>query len=74
MRHDTWRRSENFNKQVQHFIDRKRFQQNHTWQIEADRLKSYEIGHPVGSPGHTVEHINAIDERLDQLKRLIIAR
>ena len=74
MRHDTWRRSENFNKQLQHFIDRKRFQQNETWQIEADRLKAFEIGNPVGVPGYSAAHVNAIDERLDQLKRLIIAR
>ena len=74
MRHDTWRRSENFNKQVQHFIDRKRFQQNETWQIEADRLKSYYNANPVGAPGHSAAHIDAIDERRDLLKRLIIAR
>ena len=71
MRHDTWRRSENFNKQLQHFIDRKRFQQNETWQIEADRLKSYYNANPVG---HSVEHLDAIEERMDQLRRLIIAR
>ena len=74
MRHDTWRRSEGFNKQLQHFIDRKRFQQNKTWQIEADRLKAYYNANPVGAPGHSVEHLEAIDDRMDQLKRLIIAR
>ena len=74
MRHGTWRRSENFNKQLQHFIDRKRFQQNETWQIEADRLHAYYNAMPVGAPGHNVDHLNAIDERSDELKRLIIAR
>ena len=70
MRHDTWRRSENFNKQLQHFIDRKRFQQNETWQLEADRLKAYYNA----NPGHGVAHLDAIDDRMDQLKRLIVAR
>lgn len=74
MRHDTWRRSEQFNKQLQHFIDRKRFQQNQTWQMEADRLKDYYSRFPVGEAGHTVDHVNAIDARMDELKRLIVAK
>ena len=73
MRHDTWGRSEQFNKQLQHFIDRKKFQQNHTWQMEADRLKDYYTRHPVGEAGHSADHIDAIDERRADLKRLIVA-
>jgi hypothetical protein len=74
MRHDTWNRSEQFNKQVQHFIDRKRFEQNHTWQIEADRLKDYYTRYPVGGAGHSIAHIDAIDERRAELQRLIVAK
>ena len=40
MRHDTWRRAESHNKQLQHFLDRERFQQNQTWQSEYDRLRT----------------------------------
>ena len=74
MRHDTWRRSEQFNKQLQHCMDRKRFQQNHTWQIEADRLKDYYARNPFGERGHTAAHVGAIDDRMDELRRLIVAR
>jgi hypothetical protein len=74
MRHDTWRRSEQFNKQLQHFIDRKRFQQNHTWQMESDRLRDYYSRNPFGERGHSAVHVGAIDDRMDELRQLIVAK
>ena len=38
MRDSTWRRHESHEKQLKHFLDRERFQQNQTWQGEYDRL------------------------------------
>ena len=63
-RHDTWRRQEAHNKQLQHFLDRERFQQNATWQAEYDRLAT-EYG-PAMQP--------YIDDRMDRLKEMIAGR
>ncbi len=64
LRHSTWRRHEAHNKQLQHFMDRERFQQNQTWQAEYDQLRS------KYNPGQ--QHY--IDDRMDKLKDLILGR
>ena len=40
MRHNNWRTVENHNKQLQVLLDRERFQQHKSWQMEYDRLRS----------------------------------
>lgn len=40
LRDSTWRRHEHHQKQLQHFIDRERFQENETWRAEYERLAS----------------------------------
>ena len=43
VRRDAQRTKESYNKQVQMFIDRERFQQNASWQAEYERLQSIPI-------------------------------
>ena len=62
LRDSTWRRHESHNKQLKHFLDRERYQQNATWQGEYDRLAS------VPAPGLQP----FVDARLDTLKALMI--
>ena len=61
MRDSTWRRHESHEKQLKHFLDRERFQQNQTWQGEYDRLAA------VPAPG-LQPFVNA---RLETLKSLL---
>ena len=56
LRHSTWLRQEGHDKQLALLVNRRKFQNNATWQAEYDRLAS--------QPG-------APDGRLDQLKALI---
>ena len=44
LRHNNWRTVENHNKQVQVLLDRERFQQHKSWQMEHDRIRSHEYG------------------------------
>ena len=62
LRDSTWRRHESHNKQLKHFLDRERYQQNVTWQGEYDRLAA--IPTPALQP--------FIDARLETLKTLLI--
>ena len=62
LRDSTWRRHESHNKQLKHFLDRERYQQNATWQGEYDRLAS------VPAPGLQP----FVDARLDTLKSLLV--
>ena len=62
MRDSTWRRHESHEKQLKHFLDREKFQQNATWQSEYDRLIS------VPAPG-LQPFVNA---RLETLKSLLV--
>ena len=62
LRHSTWRRQESHNKQLKHFLDRDRYQQNQTWQAEYDRLSSV--------PGPGLQPF--VDARLENLKSLIL--
>ena len=62
MRDSTWRRHESHEKQLKHFLDRERFQQNATWQAEYDRLAS--VPAPALQP-----FVNA---RLETLKSLLV--
>jgi len=64
LRHSTWRRHEHHNKQMQHFLDRERFQKNQTWQAEYDRLRS---NYAPGLQPY-------LDDRMDKLKELIVGR
>tara|TARA_B100000700_G_scaffold301181_1_gene370172 strand:- start:373 stop:741 length:369 start_codon:yes stop_codon:yes gene_type:complete len=64
MRHSTWRRQENFNKQLQVFLNRDRFQQNATWQAEYDRLAAI----PMGSATQDTM------DRLQDLREVIVTR
>ena len=64
MRHSTWRRQESHNKQLQHFLDRDRYQQNQTWQSEYDRLASHTTTGVALQP--------FVDARLEALKTLLI--
>ena len=58
-RASTWRRMEGHNKQVQHFLDRDRFQQNATWRAEFERLSA--IPPPQLQP-HVAERMEALKE------------
>jgi hypothetical protein len=40
LRHSTWKRQEQYEKQLKHFLDRDRYQYNSTRQAEYDRLIS----------------------------------
>ena len=62
LRDSTWRRHESHNKQLKHFLDRERFQQNASWQGEYDRLAA------IPAPG-LQPYVNA---RLETLKSLLI--
>ena len=62
MRDSTWRRHESHEKQLKHFLDRERFQQNQTWQSEYDRLAA--LPAPDLQP-----FVNA---RLETLKSLLV--
>jgi hypothetical protein len=62
LRDSTWRRHESHEKQLKHFLDRERFQQNATWQGEYDRLAS------IPAPGLQP----FVDARLETLKTLLI--
>jgi hypothetical protein len=64
MRDATWRRHESHEKQLKHFLDRERFQQNQTWQSEYDRLAA------IPAPG-LQPFVNA---RLESLKTLLIVK
>ena len=64
MRHSTWRRQESHNKQLQHFLDRERYQQNQTWQGEYDRLASRSAAGVALQP--------FVDARLEALKTLMV--
>ena len=64
MRHDTYRRAESHNKQVQHFLNRERYAQNATWQGEYDRLLSATDTAPGLQP--------FVDARLEGLKALLV--
>ena len=64
MRHSTWQRQESHNKQLQHFLDRERYQQNQTWQSEYDRLASRSAAGVALQP-----FVNA---RLETLKTLMV--
>ena len=66
MRHSTWRRQESHNKQLQHFLDRERYQQHETWQGEYDRLVSRSAAGVGLQP-----FVNA---RLDTLKTLMVKK
>ena len=63
LRHSTWRRQENHNKQLQMFVNRENYAQNQTWQSEHDRLMSQQA-----APGLQP----FVNQRLDTLKTLII--
>ena len=58
-RASTWRRMEGHNKQVQHFLDRERFQQNATWRAEFERLSAIPL--PQLQP-HVAERMEALKE------------
>ena len=62
LRHSTWRRQESHNKQMKHFLDRERYQQNQTWQSEYDRLAS--------TPAPGLQPF--VDARVETLKTLIL--
>ena len=64
MRHSTWKQQESHNKQLQHFLDRERYQQNQTWQSEYDRLASRSATGVALQP-----FVNA---RLEALKTLML--
>ena len=63
LRDSTWRRHESHNKQLQHFMDRDRYQRNATWQAEYDRLASRPAD-PNLQP--------FVNTRIEQLKDLIV--
>ena len=63
LRDSTWRRHESHNKQLQHFLDRDRYQMNATWQSEYDRLVSQ-----TAAPGLQP----FVNTRIEQLKDLIV--
>ena len=65
LRHSSWRRQENHNKQLQMFLNRERYQQNQTWQAEHDRLLSEQ----AVAPGLQQQ----VNERLGVLKNLLIS-
>ena len=64
MRHDTWRRHESHDKQLKHFLDRERYQQNQTWQAEYDRLAT------AYQPGLQPY----LDDRMASLQEMITGR
>lgn len=64
LRHSTWKRQESHNKQLQHFLDRERYQQNQTWQSEYDRLASRSATGVALQP--------FVDARLEALKTLML--
>ena len=63
LRHSTWRRQENHNKQLQMFVNRENYAQNQTWQSEHDRLMAQQA-----APGLQP----FVNQRLETLKSLII--
>ena len=63
LRHSSFRRQENYNKQLQMFIDRDRFQQNKSAQMEYDRL----VGSSV--PAELQPYVH---DRLSQLKQIMV--
>ena len=63
LRDSTWRRHESHNKQLQHFLDRDRYQMNATWQSEYDRLASQ-----TAVPGQWL----FVHDRMQQLKDLLV--
>ena len=67
IRHNTWRTAEAQNKQVQHFLNRAKFQQHQTWQAEYDRLQS---------SNHVMLDSNTynpdVNDRLDRLRDLLL--
>jgi len=65
LRHSSWRRQENHNKQLQMFLNRERFQQNATWQAEHDRL----LSSTVIAPGLQAQ----VNERIEALRNLLIS-
>ena len=58
-RNSTWRRAESHNKQLQHFLDRERFQQNASWRAEFERLSAIP---PAGLQPHVAERMQALKE------------
>ena len=64
LRQSTWRRAESHNKQLQHFLDRERYQQNASWQSEYDRLRS------TYTPGLQPY----VDDRMQALGEMIAGR
>jgi len=67
LRHSTWRTAESQNKQVQHFLNRAKFQQHQTWQAEYDRLQS--SNHSMLN-SHTYDP--DINDRLERLRDLLL--
>ena len=63
LRDSTWRRHEHHEKQLKHFLDRDRFQQNATWQSEYDRL---------ASQPNPVLHPHFLNARLEELRNLLV--
>ena len=64
LRHSTWRRKENHDKQLQFVLNKERYQQNETWQAEYDRLTSQN----AAIPGLQSQ----IKDRLDNLRNVLL--
>ena len=63
LRHSSWRRAESQNKQMQLFMDRKKFQDHQSWQSEYDRLRA-----TVTAPGLQA----SVEERLEGLRTAML--
>ena len=64
LRNSAYTRFENHNKQLQHFLDRNRFQQNETWRAEYDRLHALQSN----------EMTEAIAQRMQDLRDVIVRK
>ena len=64
LRHSTWRRKENHDKQLQFVLNKERYQQNATWQAEYDRLTSQN----AAIPGLQSQ----MNDRLDNLRNVLL--